>query len=425
MALTRRTVLRKAFLAPWDPLVQQVFLYALADAQAATGVDIHHAVTCVSHYHAIVTPSRANLPEFTRRFHVDVSKGLHELLCRERYDAPHELFDDRQTHWMRLMDPEAQAGQLVYDHLNPSTAGLVDRPENWPGVLTDFGLWRAGATPVERPDLAYFARRDPVRELVLTPPPELYAAFAGDTAGLVHHLNRLVEHGVRELRRVRKRPVLGARRCRRLHPWDEPRTLREGRQHRVPSFKYGASGWDGRRRRIQGALEVRAFRKQHRKTRQARRDGDDPEAVYPFGTYAAVAYRNEPVEAEPLPDAQVCRPGRCFADVVAEHRGEVSEVDESPSARLAILDAVRSTLTDEAEGALLIETLDFERPRRPDVAGEEPVSIQAPIVRHRFGSRQGLEAAPRVVRLRDRRRGRPSAPESDPRRTGGDSDPPG
>ena len=33
IAVDRRTTLRKAFLAPWHPMVQQIFLYALADAQ--------------------------------------------------------------------------------------------------------------------------------------------------------------------------------------------------------------------------------------------------------------------------------------------------------------------------------------------------------------------------------------------------------
>ena len=38
MAITRRTVMRKAFLAPYHPLVEQLWCFALATAQAATGV---------------------------------------------------------------------------------------------------------------------------------------------------------------------------------------------------------------------------------------------------------------------------------------------------------------------------------------------------------------------------------------------------
>lgn len=33
VAITKRTNFRKAFLGPWHPLVEQIWLYAIADAQ--------------------------------------------------------------------------------------------------------------------------------------------------------------------------------------------------------------------------------------------------------------------------------------------------------------------------------------------------------------------------------------------------------
>ena len=94
VAISRRTTLRKAFLAPWHPLVSQVWLYSLADAQRNTGVAVHHGVTAITHHHLIVTAEAANLPEFTWRVHHDTSCALNTLLARERYDAPRELFDE-------------------------------------------------------------------------------------------------------------------------------------------------------------------------------------------------------------------------------------------------------------------------------------------------------------------------------------------
>jgi hypothetical protein len=49
-------------------MVQQCWLYALADAQRHTGVAIHLASLVINHEHLVVTASYDNLPEFTRRF---------------------------------------------------------------------------------------------------------------------------------------------------------------------------------------------------------------------------------------------------------------------------------------------------------------------------------------------------------------------
>ncbi len=233
-AITRRTTLRKAFLAPWHPLVADCWLYSLADAQRETDVEVHFSTLNITHHHTDVTPTRDNLPEFTRRFHRDLSCSLHTLLCQERYDAPRELWDDRQTHYMRLVDAEAQASRLIYDALNPSAAGLVQRPEHMPMRILDFGLWKTGFIEVDRPPL-YFGKDRPDRlKLYLTPQPVLYRAFGGDIDALVYQMNKLLEDGIRAIRDARTRPVMGAKVIRRIHPWSEPKTMRESGGGRVP-----------------------------------------------------------------------------------------------------------------------------------------------------------------------------------------------
>jgi len=76
LAITRRTTFRKAFLAPWDPRVEQAWLYALADAQRETKVAVHHGVRVITHHHASITLTEPDLGEFLRRFHRDVSCAL-------------------------------------------------------------------------------------------------------------------------------------------------------------------------------------------------------------------------------------------------------------------------------------------------------------------------------------------------------------
>jgi len=367
-----------------------------------------------------------------------VSCSLHHLLCELKYDAPRELFDDRPAHLMRLLDAEAQASHLVYEYLNTSAAGLVSRPEHMPGPVLDFDLWKVGYIEVERPPV-YFDKSRPERlQLIVTPPPELYLAFDGDIDRLVYHMNKLAEDGLRAVRAEQKGPVLGARRVRELHPWSEPRTLRESGGGRVPTFRIGARGLVGRVERIGAAKEVHSFRSDHEECRVARRDGDH-ERRFPFGTYAWRAYHGAPVETAPLPGAIIARPGPVLCDVQAELDRERRARDEVRDESHAIVDAVRQAFVEEAVQIVEEATLDLAAPtpHRPprdkagkngektdnaasDGAGEPAGDERDPaVVRHRFDKRR-VETARRIITLRDRRRGRP------PRGSGSHgSDPPG
>jgi len=129
-AITRRCVLRKAFLAPWHPMVKDIWLYSLADAQRELTVDLNATRLAINHHHTIATPEGKVLPEFMRRVHRDTSCAINTLLAHERYDAPGEVFDDRQPHVMRLMDAPALMTQHAYDQNNCVAAGLVSRPEH-------------------------------------------------------------------------------------------------------------------------------------------------------------------------------------------------------------------------------------------------------------------------------------------------------
>ncbi|MDH5675467.1 MAG: hypothetical protein OEZ06_25315 [Myxococcales bacterium] len=117
-ALIRLCTFRKAFLGERHPDVGACWLYSLAQAQLRTQVAIHHATRCVNHHHLNVTPDGNNLPEFIKLLHEDISCSLNTLMARDRYDQPHELFDDRPTHMLQLRDGEAQALHLLYESVN-------------------------------------------------------------------------------------------------------------------------------------------------------------------------------------------------------------------------------------------------------------------------------------------------------------------
>jgi putative transposase len=426
VAITRRTTLRKAFLAPWHPGVAQASLYALADAQRHTDVAIHHFIDVITHHHVTGTGTRANVPEFIGRYHHAKSCALNTLLARERYDQPGELFDDRSTHVMRLLDAPAQSTQNIYEHLNCVAAGLVDRPEHMPGYKFDFGLWKTGSIEVRRPDFYFGKNRPEVLRLEITPPPLLYQAFDGDIDALVHHMQRMANVALRELRAHQGRAVLGARRIERLHPWSEPRTLRETRGRLLPSFRIGARGIVGRQMHIEAAQETTAFRRSHHAARQGWAAGDR-DVTFPFGTYEMRVQHGANVAEPPEPGGGlVCRPGPLLCDVRAEldaehERRRTLSLESDREARFALVDetceAFRLEAAELCEHAS--EGMDFHTPPAHVAAATASVADnendasppRAPaVVRHRFArARPGQDrGARRVVTLRDRRRGRPS-----------------
>ncbi len=416
--MTRRTAFRKAFVGPWQREVKNIWLYALADAQRSTDVAVHHGMLVITHHHLNVTPSRNNLPEFMRRVHVDMSCALSTLLARERYDAPRELWDGRGPHYLRLIDAAAQASHLVYEQLNCVAAGLVEKPSDMPDYAFDFGLWKTGYLEVERPSVYFDDGRPEALRLEITPPPLLYAAFGGDLDALVHHMRRLADAGARALRSRRTRPVAGVKRITRLHPWSEPRTLRERGGEPVPTFRVGARGIVAAEQEVRCAEETTWFRVTHENVRRARRDGDSSQR-FPFGTYEWSVVHRAPVEPAPPTDATVTRPGPLFTEVC----DELERVSPAPETITAIshelIDQVEQAFRDEAEQILeeslcdLSDALPVSVTAGADEGDGPPASVA---VRHRFDRRVPVDktAARRMVVLRDRRRGRPSRKNADP-----------
>jgi hypothetical protein len=345
-----------------------------------------------------------------------MSCAVHTLLCRERYDAPRELFDDRSTHVMRLVDAAAQASHLVYEYTNPASAGLVKDPGDMPGRTVDFQLWKGGCIEVERP--AVFSRRRHERlVLELTPPPLLYWAFDGDMERLVYHMDRLAADSLRSIHGVRKRPVLGVKDLTRLHPWSEPRTMRETGARPVPTFRIGARGIVGHEARVHSAHEVRDFRERHRAARDARRCGDFGRP-FPYGTYAMRVHHGAPTDAEPPEGAIVSMPGPLLADVKAMLAEGRHDRDRAWVCSVELLGEVRRAFVDEAQQIVEEADLDLHGPSsvrvmgvtttQPD--GEIDRKRQPAVVRHRFQKSRlsDLSDAPsRLITLRDRRMGRP------------------
>ena len=434
-AVTRRTTLRKMFLAPWHPEVSAAWLYALADAQADTGIAVHLGNRVLTHHHLTVTVDEPNLPDFLKRVHHDISCALNTLLARERYDAPGELFDKRSSHCMRVVDAPAQATQLVYDYNNGVAAGLVQRPEHMPGYVFDFDLWRRGSLEVKRPDFYFSKNRPETLELIVTPPPALYAAFGGDLDKLIYHMKRMANASGMALRAAQKRPVVGAEALTQIHPWDEPKTLRERGGRLVPSFRIGARGIVGRQLYHDAVEDTRNFRRRHEAARQARLAGN-LEEPFPYATYLMRVLHKAPVEPPPPPGVGVVTcPGETLAQVKARLERERAEraaraeqlvQAEQASAHVALVQEATAALVEEAESLIedaSAELGELREPSPPPATGSHAgrAERRPSLTRHRFSKRLSAREAQsvrRVITLRDKRSrkpGRPKRPEgSDP-----------
>ncbi|MCW8137451.1 MAG: hypothetical protein KIT58_00930 [Planctomycetota bacterium] len=155
-SVTRRTARRCFFLRPSSE-VEQIVLYALGIAVNRYGVDLHAFVAESTHYHSSVTDDGAEsrLSDFLGSFHSLTARALNahygrgeNLWCVGSYDN------------VEVFDRPTLEEQLLYLWTQPVKDGLVERPEDWPGIKflpEDFGR----TITVARPESAFFGGRRP------------------------------------------------------------------------------------------------------------------------------------------------------------------------------------------------------------------------------------------------------------------------
>src|SRR5664280_46780 len=147
--ITRRT-LRQTHLFHPDPRLTEFYLYSLAVYSERYDIDIHAVVLMSTHEHLIVTDKYGRIPDFLRDFHRVVALGTKIL---SRWEGT--VWDSEPTSRVELCTPKAIVEKLAYIMANPVEAGLVDRAQDWPGVIVlpdDLGTktWT-----VERPDFFF------------------------------------------------------------------------------------------------------------------------------------------------------------------------------------------------------------------------------------------------------------------------------
>jgi hypothetical protein len=287
-----------------------------------------------------------------------------------------------------------------------------------PDHVFDFDLWKSEGVVVKRPELYFDKARPSELILTFTPPPLLLLEFDGDIDKLVYNMKRLTDHAGQCLREARHgRAPMGAQAVQRLHPWSEPRTLREKRGQRVPTFRIGARGIDGCIAAACAAAEVKQFRTENGETRLARKAGD-LSAVYPFGTFEQVEFHGAPEQPKCKDTAFVTKPGPLLADVMNKLAQERSQHERQAARAQAIANSDDAHLAFEEEAATLVAEDEMHFDSKMSSGDKTPTATAAQrtqaVVQHRFArTNNDPSTAPRrIVTLRDARRGRPRRPSN-------------
>jgi len=128
--ITRRRAQRQFLLRPWA-LTNQIIQYCLALASERTGVLLHAVCFMSNHWHGVVSDALARLPEFLEIFHKLVAKAQNASLGRWE-----NLWSSDKTSVVLLVSDGDALEKMAYTLANPTAAGLVKSPYDWPGVIS-------------------------------------------------------------------------------------------------------------------------------------------------------------------------------------------------------------------------------------------------------------------------------------------------
>lgn len=270
--VTRRCTQRQFLLKP-SRLTNQLVRYCLALAAAKTGVLLHAVCVMSNHWHGVVTDPFARLPEFLEHFHRTLAKAQNASLGRWE-----NLWSSDKASVVLLVSDEDVLEKMAYTIANPTAAGLVRSPREWPGVITT----RIGEKRVvEMPDV-FFNPEGSLPESVkleLTRPP-IYPQL--DVPTLARHLAAAVERRIRQAREglaKQGRKFAGAKAVLQQRFDGAPMTPEPRRN---PNPKIAAAHT---LERVQAIRSLLAFLRAYRAAWDAWRHGKRDQ-VFPTGTYA-------------------------------------------------------------------------------------------------------------------------------------------
>lgn len=270
--VTRRCSERRMFLTPSDEL-NALLLYVLAVAVKRFGIELHAYCVLSNHVHLVVTDPDGVLPAFEQYFASLVARACNALHGRwESFWAPGSYSAVTLPTSADVLD------KMVYVLANPTSAGLVRRAADWPGLWSRPELIGGPPVLVRRP-AGFFRDEGPMPEvaaLCVVAPSEV-ESIEVLRRRLWEGLAAREDEAARELAR-KGRSFVGVRRILAQHPTSRPagHEPRRGLNPRVAAL----DKW----KRLEAIGRLKTFLREYRSawlafTRGAR------EVVFPHGTY--------------------------------------------------------------------------------------------------------------------------------------------
>lgn len=294
--VTRRTTRRHFLLRPdADRKAQEIYWYVTALSASETGVEIHAVQMLSTHIHEVLTDPRGELPRFLQQRNRLLANAIK---CHREW--PEEVFSRAPTSCVALYGAAAVEKEIGYTLANCVEAGLVSRPEDWPGVtVTREGLGRA-LIRVRRP-AGYFDPNNPrwPAEVVLRITlPEVLVTTYGSRTEARNALVRAVDAAVAvacSAAAKAGRAVGNVVELMRV-PFDRKATSEQPSASRLPTFATG-----GQREATRQALFERSeFLSSYRRALVAFRNGLEA-VLFPYGAWRVCRDFGAASEARPRP----------------------------------------------------------------------------------------------------------------------------
>ncbi|MDB4946089.1 MAG: hypothetical protein JWP97_5623 [Labilithrix sp.] len=275
--ITRRCTQRQLLLRP-DDVVEQIYLYCLAEAVERYGVVLHAFVAMSNHQHLLVRDPRGNFPEFLGHLHKMVAKAMNTLRRRRE-----NFWATEQPNAVHVVDAHDRFEKLVYILANPVKEHLVERVADWPGACS-FGLHLSGRSITVKKPRVFFRRHGAMPDevtLIVHRPTGFETLTEEQWSNKVADAVRAEEESARRERVRTGLRVLGRKAVLRAAPTAFARSV-EPRRELKPEVACA-----NRERRIAVLLALRSFRNR-RRIALARYWAGERGVAFPAGTYRVV-----------------------------------------------------------------------------------------------------------------------------------------